>query len=260
MSGLEPIINVALVNLINNPPLLSIFIGTLIGLFYYFGSIINANNWQYNNVEKHGNIFHGFYFMTFFVFFPIIILYVINLFFDVASFLQKFPLWFYFLILIVLLSCLELLDKWIYTKLRNFDDPTYPALGVWFARSGEWKYLFYLLNYGILVMTKDSVLIFAMIVFDFLIITKFARLSNLNHQGAKAEIKTIDSNELKTVRLIEFIEKGTFLKVQDQETKKGIAIPTSRIEYLNLINDETTKTNIIEALGKMANMKDTNKK
>lgn len=224
MSGLEPIMKETFVNLIYNPPLLSIFIGILIGLFYYFGSIININNWQYNNLEKHRHILHGVDFMTFYVFFPIIILFVINLFFEIASFLQEFPLLLYFLTIIALFIFLMRLDNWIYTKLRNFGDPIYPAIGVGLARSGDLKYLLYLSNYGILILIKDSVLILAMIVFDFLIMTKFARLSNLNQQGAKAEVKTIDSKEIKTFRLIEFVEKGAFLKVQDKETKNAIAV------------------------------------
>ncbi len=259
MSGFEPIIKEALINLIKNPTLLSIFIATLIGLFYYFGSIINANNWQYNNLQKQLHIYHGFQFMVQFVFFPIIIIYVIDSFFDIVSFLQKVPLIAYFILIIILYLILLKLDSWIYGKLRDFDNPIYPNLGVGVARAADLKYILYLSNYGILILTKDSVLILAMILFDFLIISELARLSNLNQQGAKADIKLLDSNEVKTVRLIEFVEKGTFLKVQEKETKDALAIPTSRIEFLKLI-DETPNTSLIKELfNKKINIKNEEK-
>jgi hypothetical protein len=102
MSNPEPIIRDAFVYLINNPALLSICIATLIGLLYYFGSLINANNWQYNYQTKQLHIYRGFNFMFYFVFVPIMIVYLIDYFLDVSSFLQKFPLWFYFILILIL--------------------------------------------------------------------------------------------------------------------------------------------------------------
>lgn len=241
MFNLEPAVMDALSHMIANPTLLSLFIGVLVGLCYYFGSIINANNWQYNNAERFGQIYRGFDFIVMYIFFPIIIIYVIDSYlFDVGSLLQKVPLYLYFTLIIVLWFSLIVLDGLIYNKLRNFDDVFISNIGVRFARIGEWKYVLFLSNYGILILTTDVVLILTMAIFDFIIISKLARLSNLNHQGAKAKIK-VPNLDMGIVRLIEFIEKGSFLKVQDKDTKHAFVIPTSRIEYLELIEDKPDK-------------------
>lgn len=241
MFNLEPAMMDALSYLIVNPTLLSLFIGVLVGLCYYFGSIINANNWQYNNAERFGHIYRGFDFMVKYIFFPIIIIYLVDSYwFDVSSYLLEVSITIYFIVLILLWRLLIILDVLVYNNLINFKDPLYSNIIILIAHTGDLKYALFLSNYGILISTNNIVLILTMVIFDFIIISQFARLSNLNHQGAEAKIE-VPNLAINEVRLIEFIEKGSFLKVQNKDTRQVFVIPTSKIEYLELIEKKPDK-------------------
>ena len=240
--------------LLNKPQVLTLAIAILIGLSYYFGNLLSLNNWQSNNLTKQSYLFIGIGFLAGYVVFPLLLYYFIFHFFynsDIFSFLLLSGLFF----------SLVLMDKVLYHNIRiiadnfvnfkenngkirfghsyyeMFDNKVLNVIGNIYGGLFTNIIILFLLNVLIYNITKNSILIIGMIWLDFLILTKTAILSNLNYQGSIAEIKFIGSDDSKTFRLIEFIEKGNFLKVQDKETKKVLVIPTSRIEAIHLFDE-----------------------
>ncbi len=251
MIDLNTIISKIYVFLIDEPILISTFVALFVGIIYFFGWIVNANNWQYQNSDRQGHMYKGLFFIVTFLIFPIFVIfgivYLLEIFgLGVTFFMSKIPLWIYLLIIIVLLFALEKLDDWIKKKLSNFEDVMY-HLGVGFSKVGDIKYLFYLSNYGIFVSSEVTpTLILITLVLDIMILIKWARLSTLNQQGAEAII-TLNKGENLRVRLIEFVEKGGFLKIQDKKSKKVYAIPTLRIEKIELISKQFLLKTFVES-------------
>lgn len=234
---------------IENPVLIPTIIASLVGLFYYFGWIVNANNWQYQNSSKQSHIYRGFWFVTNFIFIPAVVIIGLVYLFDkngaITNILAKIPLWIYFALIVVVLIVLEKLDNWIHNKLANFEDLALASLGVRISRIGDLKWLFFISNYIVFSLTGNLVLILILLWLDFLILSKWARVSTLLNQGAKGIIK-IKGKKQKKVRLIEFVENGLFLKIHDETTKKVFAIPTSEIENMELIDEQPNLKTFLE--------------
>lgn len=76
MNNIELMVRSLVEYLANNPQLLTIFIGIFLGLCYYLGDLIQANNWQYNDQPKQKYFFIGFGFITDYIFVPATILYI----------------------------------------------------------------------------------------------------------------------------------------------------------------------------------------
>lgn len=104
-------------------------------------------------------------------------------------------------------------------------------------------YIIMAVIFMLLIGTTDIILLIGTLILNLLIVTRVAILSSLHFQSTIAEIKFIGSLEPKKYRLIEFIEKGAFIKVQgtnqDYEHVTVFTIPTSRIEYIKLQDTQT---------------------
>ncbi|MCX6666489.1 MAG: hypothetical protein NT038_10620 [Euryarchaeota archaeon] len=224
----------------------------LIGFFYYLGWIINANYWQYQNSTKETHIYRGFIFLSVSVFFPgiliLFLIYLVDKNGEITSFFQNISIILYLIILLIIVLLMNYLDTKMFYKIRKFIESN------WIMESfllGLLRALFFLMNYGIVVSVENySSKYFILLItvwLDIWILSQWARISTLPGQAAEAEIELRNGNEKIKVRLIEFVEKGLFLKVQEikKDEEKVFAIPTSQIEKMELLTKKPPIEKII---------------
>src|SRR5574341_344154 len=228
MNDIELMARSTLDYLVTNPQLLTIIIGIFLGLCYYLGDLIQANNWQYNDLPKQKHFFVGVGFITNYIFIPVTIFYIL---YALKNNSLSPSTMVYFGSLVVLNS---LINKDILriggdiVKFNNNRIKAHPVL--------LFCYIIVAIIFTLFIGTSDLILLIGTLILDLLIVTRMAILSSLHHQSTIAEIKFIGSSEPKKYRLIEFIEKGAFIKVQginqDYEHETVLTIPVSRIEYI----------------------------
>lgn len=214
--------------LANNPQLLTLFTGIFLGLCYYLGDLIHTNNWQYNDLTKQKYFFVGFGFITDYIVVPAAILYII---YALKNNSLNPSTMVYFGSLMVLNSMIRKDILRIGGEIVKFNKNKIKAHPVLL-----FCYIIFAVIFTLLMGTSDIILLIGTLILNLSIVTKVAVLSSLHYQSIIAEIKFIGSSEPKKYRLIEFIEKGTFIKVQDTnqdyEHVTTYTIPTSRIEYI----------------------------
>jgi len=239
VAGIIPYMNESIPSFITLQPVLATTILALIGgVAYLFGWIRSANDWQYQNNVKYGYLYHGFHFLMEFIVIPLPIFFFIlflleNSGLHITIFLTTFYAWVYLIILLILYLGLQKLDRYIMDKISHFEDPRKVFIGIFLAISGDVKYVIFLANYGLLLTTQDIFWKILLLLMDLLLLMKLARLSNLQNQGAEAIIVKRDKSM--RVRLIEFVGKVNFLKVQEVETKKVLVIPVKEISSMELM-------------------------
>ena len=225
------------------PVIITAIFAALVGLFYYLGWIINSNNWQYQNSTREGHIYRGFFFISSHFFLPAVVIIALISLLGIESsligFFKFIPILIHYgLLVVIFIFLFENLDSRIYNEIRKFE--TRPLIKSLLVNSGGLNYIFILLNIAIVVslekISENVLLLLILVWLDIWILARWARLSSLYHQSAEAKLKLIGNSEM-DVRLIEFIEKGSLLKVQliEKETEKVFAIPLERIEKIELL-------------------------
>src|SRR3989338_6365201 len=116
MLNLDEIIIRLGVYYIGEPLLIPSTLAIVIAIFYFFGWIINANNWQYQDSDRQSHILHGFFFAVNFIFFPLLA--IIGLIYlaeksglQISNWLAEVPVWVSLLVIVLILIALEKLDN-----------------------------------------------------------------------------------------------------------------------------------------------------
>ncbi len=245
MFGIEKAIEEVIVFGLKQPLIITAIATGLFGFFYYLGWIINANNWQYLNTRKEGQLYRGFMFLSSTFFLPatvfIGVIYLLNWEKSLIEHICQIHILWYFIGLISILIIFNRIDKMIQNEIRKFEIK--PIIKYSLVQGGGLNYIFIFLNFSILVYLNSYydrlLLAFVLLWLDVLILTKWARLSSLYNQAAEAIIH-LKNNDLLEVRLIEFIENGKFLKVQkkDKRNVDVLMLPISTIEKINLLTNK----------------------
>ncbi len=244
---LEELISGLVSYLISQPAILTVTISLFIGVFYFIGSIIGSNNWQYKNSSKESKIFLGFMFISELIFIPSFLLWLflnlISIWINVESYLSLIPSFVYLIGLFVYFFLIEKESRAMSKRITNFES-THSIKSLIITRFGDLRYLFILANYGLVINYQPINIIF-LLIFNLLIVCLWAHLSTLHYQTATGYIKTSSKKNLE-VRFIEFLERGSFLKVQEKKTKDVIVIPTSEIKIIKLIDKKPNLKTFIE--------------
>lgn len=242
-----------------NPVIIPTMITALVALFWYFGWIYTQNNWQYQNMknDRISSIYQGFQFLSVFVLLPLLILWVVllvlpsDLVIGFTGWLGSWHIGMYFLIIFLLQVILSKLDNWMIKLTADFQNPSVYHLPGRIARFGDLKYIFWLVNYGLILTNPPIWAVFAMLWLDLLVLSKWARLMSLHNQGAIAEISFTNAKQ-KAIkgRLIEFVGSEKFLKIQIENKEKldVRAIHIDQIKELKLIQVKPDTSSMVEYL------------
>ncbi len=245
--------NHALDQVLANPVLLVTALTGFVGVLYYFGSIMTANSWQYQNMKEGRNakIYQGLHFLTSFVLLPALIVgWVVTIWPWLQGVLQSGAPWMYVLLLIALYMVLEGLDKRMRAAAASFADGSFILFGAKIANFGDFKHIFWLANIGMLMINPPAWAIVALLWLDVLVLSKWARLVTLHQQGAVVKIKLRNRKNKFVARLIEFVGDDRFLKLQLKNPRKGQgsvqAIATGEIEFIELVQDQPSITPVAD--------------
>lgn len=267
MLNLDPVVNQFVVYLIQQPILIPSITAFVVGMLYFFGWIVNANTWQYQNSGRQSHIYRGFDFF-FGLILPTFLIYglvfVLENTFNVriVAILNTIPSWIYPLVLFVFLMFLERLMGWTEKKIVNLENPVLAKLGVAVSKFGDFKYIYILSNLGFFLSSASSSSIMtAFVLFiDFVILLRWARLSNLDFLRGLSIISMNGSKQKITARIVEFVENGKFLKVQEKETKTVMFLPTSEIGRIETMAEKTDLNSFMSSYFSVSTDKRTKKK
>lgn len=235
----------------SEPLLITAGITLLVGMFYYFGWIIAANNWQYQTIRegRHAYIYKGFQFLTSYLLLPAVIIGALLHYWDwAAAWLASWPFWAYIASILILYLLLSWLDTWIYRQHAQFKNPIFAIFGVKIASLGELKWIFYLINFGFLLSNPAGWAVVIVVWLDLFLLTKWARVISLHEQGARAMIKMEGRKQPIEARLIEFVADNTFLKVQEKQDGqvKVVALPVSKIDHIEMVTEKPDLISLLE--------------
>ncbi len=236
-------------------PILISIIPLLVGaLIYFFGKIRSSNLWQYHLDEKYIPFLHGIIIINNFVFNPIIELIFLYLIITDWTKLINFgfaSIVFLIFILnriysisnkILIITIHKNTERKLINKLDNFNKllNNIKTNGKLFLAKQILPLLFYFSIYLVLIFT-ESKLIFLLIGFIWLLgMMYFANTDTLIEQQKKFKLILKNNKILKKTRIIEFLNNGNLIKIQQKDSTVKV-IPIKQVKEIILLEGGLVK-------------------